>query len=364
MVTRGEAIFRLGFHWPARRNAPKVSAIMVSETFVVQLAFIAALGVLGLGAWIRRGRGAGPGSGPERESLPGVAPIPLGPPPLPVDGAIAAVPYYESPPSALAEAAAPVTAVAVEVEEATGWFKVPTRWYNRFDLPLAGFFFLVYFALVSMSGDKASPPELEQKYSPGVLIFSMAFQVMLAGLAIGFMIWRVRPIEWLGLRWRKWPLAFLLAPAAVFTVWLVMGLLQATGFNDWVQWVLGAGGTQESVQLLMTGKDPVILALMAFAAVVVAPLSEEIIFRGYLYPVAKRFGGVPAAMVFSSLVFAAAHGSAVILLPLFVLALLMCWLYERTGSLWASISVHFLFNGATVGLQLLARSGLLGPPSS
>ena len=49
----------------------------------------------------------------------------------------------------------------------------------------------------------------------------------------------------------------------------------------------------------------------------------------------------------------------VALLPLFVLAVILCLLYEFTGSIWACISVHFLFNAATVTIQLLTRSGII-----
>jgi membrane protease YdiL (CAAX protease family) len=43
------------------------------------------------------------------------------------------------------------------------------------------------------------------------------------------------------------------------------------------------------------------------------------------------------------------------LLPLFLFGLLLVWIYERTGSLWAPIAVHFCFNSATVTVQMAAR---------
>jgi len=98
---------------------------------------------------------------------------------------------------------------------------------------------------------------------------------------------------------------------------------------------------------------------MGVAAVIVAPLAEEVVFRGYLYPAAKRFCGAYGAMIFSSMVFAAAHANAVALVPLFILAMLLCLIYELTGSIWANISVHFLFNLATVTLQLLVKYGVI-----
>ena len=51
---------------------------------------------------------------------------------------------------------------------------------------------------------------------------------------------------------------------------------------------LGAETTQDTVKLLRETNDPLVLGLMAFAAVVAAPLCEEIVFRGYLYPVLRN----------------------------------------------------------------------------
>jgi membrane protease YdiL (CAAX protease family) len=43
------------------------------------------------------------------------------------------------------------------------------------------------------------------------------------------------------------------------------------------------------------------------------------------------------------------------LLPLFVFGLVLVALYEYTGSIWAPVAVHFVFNAATVAVQILLR---------
>ena len=108
-------------------------------------------------------------------------------------------------------------------------------------------------------------------------------------------------------------------------------------------------------RVLITAGANGIGLVMAFAAIVVAPLCEEIVFRGYLYPVMKKFSGPWVAGVCSALIFAAAHGSLVALLPLFVFGCVLVLIYEKTGSLWAPIAVHFCFNGATVIIQMAVR---------
>ena len=91
-------------------------------------------------------------------------------------------------------------------------------------------------------------------------------------------------------------------------------------------------------------------AAVAVSAVVVAPVVEEVVFRGLIYGAAKRFGGAAGAAIFSSAFFAFIHGNVPALGPLFGLALCLVLAYEFTGSLLVPIAMHAWFNG----LQLLA----------
>jgi len=239
------------------------------------------------------------------------------------------------------------------------FFKVPVAHYRLFDLPLIGLVFLLYCGLTAGGSGGGEPIPLEEKFKPEVLLASIFFQLLLMGMACAFVVRRIKQSEWLGLRWKQWWLVFAIAPLTVFFVWFVLLVTHLSGWNGWLERTLGIESMQESVKLLQEAKDPMVIILMAVAAVLVAPLAEEVVFRGYLYPAAKRFCGPYGAMVFSSLVFAAAHGNVVALVPLFVLAMLLCLIYELTGSIWANISVHLLFNAATVALQLMARYGIV-----
>jgi membrane protease YdiL (CAAX protease family) len=82
--------------------------------------------------------------------------------------------------------------------------------------------------------------------------------------------------------------------------------------------------------------------------VIVAPVAEEIIFRGYFYGVIRRFGGRIPAILTSSLLFAAIHVHLPSMLGLGLLAVILCLLYERTGSLWATMTMHAAFNATTI----------------
>jgi membrane protease YdiL (CAAX protease family) len=94
--------------------------------------------------------------------------------------------------------------------------------------------------------------------------------------------------------------------------------------------------------------------LMTFASLVaLPPLVEETVFRGFLFGGLKTKFPVKIAAVFTSILFAAPHlleggGSGplwVAGVDTFVLSIVLCYLREKTGSLWAGMLVHMLKNG-------------------
>ena len=93
--------------------------------------------------------------------------------------------------------------------------------------------------------------------------------------------------------------------------------------------------------------------LIAGYGVLVAPFVEEALFRGLLYPAlqqtmlatgssAKRATWISAIVV--SALFAAVHGNWLALAPLFVLAMVLTWLLQRTNSLAACVIAHAAHN--------------------
>ncbi len=230
--------------------------------------------------------------------------------------------------------------------------RVPVWFYRPIDLAGAALVFLVFAGMViaSFGGPKNVTPNL----NPSVLVANIAFQFIMAGMVAMTIVWRAGLVTWLGLRWRDWYWVFLIAPGAVFFMWAVFGGLQFSGYMKWME-SLGVETVQDTVKLLKEASDPKVIGLMAVAAVIAAPVCEEIIFRGYFYPVMKRFAGMWPAAICSAFVFAAAHGSLTALLPLFLFGALLVFIYEKTGSIWAPMALHFCFNGATVFIQLAAR---------
>ena len=85
------------------------------------------------------------------------------------------------------------------------------------------------------------------------------------------------------------------------------------------------------------------------------PLIEEVFFRGFLLAALVQPLGPLRAAAVASAVFAAAHASIAVVLPLFVIGLLLSWLYLRTGSLWPPFAAHAAQNllalAATLALE-------------
>jgi membrane protease YdiL (CAAX protease family) len=101
---------------------------------------------------------------------------------------------------------------------------------------------------------------------------------------------------------------------------------------------------QETVTVIQNNSSPPQLAVLGGAAVILAPLAEEAMFRGILYPTLKQRGYPRLALWGTAFLFGAIHFNLAALLPLTFLALVFTWLYEHTGNLLAPIAGHCLFN--------------------
>ena len=85
----------------------------------------------------------------------------------------------------------------------------------------------------------------------------------------------------------------------------------------------------------------------------IAPLGEELVFRGLFYGwLAGRWGST-AAWIVSSVAFAAAHVELAHVLLVLPLGLWFGWLRRRTGSLWPSLVAHMVNNGLAVAAAAL-----------
>ena len=126
-----------------------------------------------------------------------------------------------------------------------------------------------------------------------------------------------------------------------------------------VQW-----GAQEQsmVEMLRLVEGWPARIYLGFATVVLAPVAEEVLFRGILYTSLKQLGFPRLALWGSSVFFALIHVNMATFLPLLLLAAACAFLYERSQNLLAPIATHVAFNAANMTLlYVLQHFAPLGP---
>ena len=110
----------------------------------------------------------------------------------------------------------------------------------------------------------------------------------------------------------------------------------------------------EIEKIIRRSPTPGYFALATLCAVVIAPLQEELLFRGILLPWLRRLLGPRWAITLSALIFSALHSNAwPAPIPLFVLALFLGYLAHHTNSLVGPITLHATFNTVSMFVLLL-----------
>jgi len=82
---------------------------------------------------------------------------------------------------------------------------------------------------------------------------------------------------------------------------------------------------------------------------------EEFVYRGFLFNALLRYAPVWIAALVSGLLFGISHGSLSAFLPLAASGVVLAYVYQRSGSLTASMISHALFNLINVALITLAK---------
>jgi membrane protease YdiL (CAAX protease family) len=114
-----------------------------------------------------------------------------------------------------------------------------------------------------------------------------------------------------------------------------VGLSQPARLSSDLSEVFGSGGVG--------------LALAIVLVALVAPIVEELAFRGVVMPVLGSRLGMWPAVIGSALIYAAYHFSLWLFAPTLVLGIALGWLAWTRRSLWPAILLHVLYNAAAVG---------------
>ncbi|MBK8090622.1 MAG: CPBP family intramembrane metalloprotease [Verrucomicrobiaceae bacterium] len=158
--------------------------------------------------------------------------------------------------------------------------------------------------------------------------------------------------EIFGLESVRWRRALLTVLAGMLIIYLVVGGV-ALVWMQWLEQMAPGAEAQDLVKAFSESDSWSFRLLITLAAVVVAPVVEETLFRGFFYAVLKRYTDAPFAAVVTGLFFAIMHLHVGSLLPLWALAMLLCAAYEFSGCLLVPILLHAVFNGTSIVLMLI-----------
>ena len=194
-----------------------------------------------------------------------------------------------------------------------------------------------------------------------LVVRSEATELLLGAIAFGVALFLV-PVLWvrvlhhqpasvLGLSSQRAPRDLLAGVGSGLALFLLTVLVVAPAFYAVVTLFTGERVTPPSQPILPAEPSGGQIVLGALAAVVAAPIAEEVFFRGFLFGALRRRLPFWAAGVISGVVFGAFHVIP-LLIPLMVfVGIGLAYVYERRGSLLASIAAHSAFN--MVGYTLI-----------
>ncbi len=147
--------------------------------------------------------------------------------------------------------------------------------------------------------------------------------------------------------------------------------LRPTSWSTGIKWALAAYGafflvaaiwgaivevdnTDELLDDLGVDESAVALVASLILVCVLAPVVEEFFFRGFFYAALRNWRGVAPAAIITGVIFGLIHaGSSPVeaLLPLAALGIVLCLLYEKTGSLYPCIALHAINNCLAFGIS-------------
>lgn len=154
-------------------------------------------------------------------------------------------------------------------------------------------------------------------------------------------------LRWLGFR------ATPLAPAVVVVIiGLVIGLGGSALYSAIIS-ALHLPLQTNTDTLLQEGRtEPLTTLGILLAAALIAPVCEEVFFRGLLFTGLLKRMPLWSATLLSALIFAAAHVDLGSLIPLFLIGLALAWARWRSDSLWPGLVIHAANNSAAALLLL------------
>jgi CAAX protease family protein len=227
----------------------------------------------------------------------------------------------------------------------------PTRTFGLLETFLAAVLILFLLLNITVSFERTSPIQLSGRDLVGNLLLILFVVFFIAGCLKlrGINIDALAGFSRASLK-RAISTGIILLLAAAPLIALAEGITQS---------IFGGGSSskQEIVDLFNSSQSIQQRVMIIVLAVVVAPISEEFIFRFFIYGVLRRYFGIAIGLIFNALLFAGAHNHLPSALPLFVLGLCFTLAYEWSGSILVSMAMHTLFNSTQLVLLAFPELG-------
>ncbi|UZW67803.1 CPBP family intramembrane metalloprotease [Priestia flexa] len=156
------------------------------------------------------------------------------------------------------------------------------------------------------------------------------------------------------LSWKEVVLKAFPPRAWISIVWLTLLLIIISIMVVLAMELLGIGTSNKKTESLQSRLTVMNFMIGFISASIVSPVYEEIFYRGFLYRWFRRWGVLPATLI-SSVLFTLAHLPTYnTLLVNFISGGILCWVYEKTGSVVPGMIIHGVFNGIAITLAALA----------
>lgn len=178
----------------------------------------------------------------------------------------------------------------------------------------------------------------------------------LAALGVVIVVRRRRP-GWLGLQAPRPRLAW----ARRDTALAVAGLVTAFGAGQAASLLAYAASGSTGFDQVVEATDAVPAVAVVALSLLVAPLGEEALLRGALYPALRRSVPPAVATAVTCVVFSILHGNLVQGIVVVPLGVLLAVVYERTQRLVAVMVLHVAFNTAALVVPVAVMAALASP---
>jgi len=144
----------------------------------------------------------------------------------------------------------------------------------------------------------------------------------------------------------------------IATILLSIGaMIIADEINILVDMVIPAPDSFLQLEALLTPENPISMFLLIITIVLLAPIGEELLFRGFLQKYLEiAWGDITKAILLSSLFFAAIHFNPYWLIQIYLLGVLLGYIAWQTQSVVSSIIFHVIINASSLLFTFLGET--------